>query len=405
MLRNDPMNNRADALNKDRKVCLNLVYEMVNAWEDLKDESDAKAFEKSIREEFGLDKLHRILSICMFMDRAQSLYRMQIPTSIYYGMHWYSKSHLDTDSPEAQYVKEKYPEKYTVLQSALEELKKVLEDYPGSPTMNRRLYKIIHTPSFGFLEDETLWKLSVPVAAEFIEKQEDTEMEDACDGRRSTEETKPSPTLQLIQNQIEETLNLFVQKYDEPQYQERLNRIYKDRSSHDPEEWAHKLYLTFRDDNSNPRALGLNQDRKACLNLLYDLVNAWEYFQFSSAFEEAMLTIFKPHRMARILGVCLVMDRAQSLYKMVLPAISPKGEMIIGMHWFSDLHFQNSNLSPEEHEEWRKLLEKYSGTATMNKRLYRLLYSEKLDLRKDPVFAKWSHPQPATFVYRAITKS
>ncbi|KAL7555444.1 hypothetical protein ACA910_001209 [Epithemia clementina (nom. ined.)] len=47
----------------------------------------------------------------------------------------------------------------------------------------------------------------------------------------------------------------YVQAYVNPAYQERLERLYHDRGSKDPEEWAKELYLTFRDDNANKRAI------------------------------------------------------------------------------------------------------------------------------------------------------
>ncbi|KAL7561088.1 hypothetical protein ACA910_020402 [Epithemia clementina (nom. ined.)] len=130
------------------------------------------------------------------------------------------------------------------------------------------------------------------------------------------------------------------------------------------------------------------------------MVNKWKEYGLCKDFELAIAKVFKPRCIARILGVCLVMDRAQSLYKMILPAKMIKGESIIGMHWFCELHFEdNSTFSSEKHHEWMARLSKYSGTATMNKRLYRLLHSEALGLCYDKAFAHWSKPHAAEFVY------
>jgi hypothetical protein len=80
------------------------------------------------------------------------------------------------------------------------------------------------------------------------------------------------------------------------------------------------------------------------------------------------------------------------------------------MHWYSEYHFDNSSpycnygysqdLSEKEREEWRDLLSDYPGFPTMNKRLFQLLYSEKLGLRRrhPNTFGRWCKPQAAEFV-------
>ncbi|KAL7566892.1 hypothetical protein ACA910_008619 [Epithemia clementina (nom. ined.)] len=188
-------------------------------------------------------------------------------------------------------------------------------------------------------------------------------------------------------------------------------RLYNDlggTSMQDPEEWAKDLYVEFRNDPNNIRALTLNYDRKVCLNLLYDMVNEWMEHRYSVEFEHAMARVFSVPRMVRILDVFLVMDRAQALYKMKLPSPVQHGGMdMIGMHWYSESHVQNDTFDSVEEEVWWKsqLLKQYPGKATMNKRFYRLLYSPVLKLQqKDPVLARWAKPQAATFVYQPEDK-
>ena len=405
-LRNDPNDSRVMALNVDRKTCLTFLYHMVDAWES---SADPRDFQQGIQDKFGIDRVKKILKVCMVMDRAQSLYRMQIPTSSLYGMHWYSKLHLEESSEFAL----TFPDNY-------KQLKEALRGYKGFATMNRRLYKLMYTKDFALMQDAELALWSKPALAKFVPLTENlttttikpSESNSTAE-ERSVEAKRASPTrdvldppsksLKLDQEPFVEIVTVFVKRYNEPDYQECLARLYHDRSSRDPEEWAMKLYLDFRDDPSNERAITLNQDRKKCLNLVYDLVNEWEKTEFSTEFEYAIKNVFKPRRLVRIFGVCLVMDRAQSLYKMILPERNDKEELIIGMHWFSILHFENDSFSSaEEREDWIKRLEYYGGTATMNKRLYRLLYSKVLNLQDDPVFAKWAQPQLATFEYRPV---
>ncbi|KAL7561081.1 hypothetical protein ACA910_020395 [Epithemia clementina (nom. ined.)] len=423
-LRHDPSNDKASMLNMDRKKCLQLLYDLVDAWES---STDPSLFEEEICRSFHVERLYRILYVGVIMDRSQALYRMQIPTSSLFGMHWYAKSHLSEGMSTGLSAEE------------LRALKAALVGYPGFPTMNRRIYKMLHTERFGLLQaDRRFVEWAKPCRASF-EKVAASSFEEAAfksarpmDGAAfavamDVEPTPISPPTTAFSDEQaqdnttagtsvlqpkQQVLNMvgqdsfhakvakYVQAYDNPVYQERLERLYHDRDSKDPEEWAKELYLTFRDDNVNKRALMLNQDRKVCLNLLYDMVNEWKEHGFCKDFELAIAKVFKPRRIARILGVCLVMDRAQSLYKMILPAKTSQGESIIGMHWFCELHFQDTSMfSSDERKDWMERLSKYSGTATMNKRLYRLLHSEVLGLCYDKAFVHWSKPHAAEFVY------
>lgn len=192
----------------------------------------------------------------------------------------------------------------------------------------------------------------------------------------------------------------FVDAYDHPEFQAGLIRLYEDRGHMDTEEWARLLYTTFRDEPSNPRCIALNQDRKRSLELLYALVDEQKKHHFSvEEYEKAIMKIFKVRRLQRILGICLPMDKSQALYKMEL-----NGTGTVGMHWFSNPHLDPTTtvLPPKELQMWKNLLVNYSGTGTMNKRLYYLLSSEVLDLQKDPLLAKWFKPEPAVFVKKHL---
>ncbi|KAL7570720.1 hypothetical protein ACA910_017842 [Epithemia clementina (nom. ined.)] len=407
-LRDDPTNVQAKTLNMDRKKCLQLLYDMVDAWEKC---PNPDAFEQQIYEIFEAWRLKRILYIGHVMDRAQALYRMQLPTSTLYGMHWYCKYHLEDDDKNKGGAVPEPPVTDTV--SAL---KAALADYPGYPTMNRRLFKLLHTERFGLLhEDYHLAKWSEPTLATFLPPpprnsatvnatKEPCLPPAGATGGQEESQIRHLPTEEEQKYSFDDIVQKFVDAYDDESYQQRLSRLYMDRGTKGPEEWAKLFCLDFRDNNDDARALMLNQDRKECLCLLYDMVDEWKNHGFSPAFEDTIVRVFKARRIARILGVCLVMDRAQSLYKMILPAKTSDGKEILGMHWYSELHFQNDTFaSNQERLEWKELLSNYSGTATMNKRLYRLLYSEALGLQGDKEFARWSQPQPANFVYRRPT--
>ena len=410
----DPTHSHASLLNRDRKKCLQLEYDLVNAWETAPNPQD---FEQDIVNVFQVSRLRKILYIGLVMDRAQSLYRMQLPSSTFYGMHWYAKQHvalLEQDEKDHSMEATSNP---LHLDEALENLKMALTTYKGSPTMNRRLYKIIHTKAFGLLQDADIVRWSLPALATFVQPPPQTTSTVVLSG---TKRRAPGPTLAETaqeNNQFVERLNrakvglsdpnlivqLFVNIYDEPSFRDRLTRLYKDRGSQDPETWAKNLYLLFRDDPTNPRVLQLNHDRKSCLTLLYELVNEWNVKELSVEFENAIRKIFKPRRIARILGVCLVMDRAQALYKLVQSAPTEDGKSITGMHWYSDLHVELETFeTPSERDRWTTLLSNYPGTGTMNKRLYRLLYSKTLGLQNDELFARCCKPQVASFVYRPM---
>lgn len=222
---------------------------------------------------------------------------------------------------------------------------------------------------------------------------------------------KESPFLaQAAMDEAIDSLHALKNKYNEPSIQDPLRRLTVDQASQNIEEWAKNLYLAKRDrDDAN--SVSLNMDRKVILNLVYELVNLWNNVldelgdEAADDFEDSIICIFEIRRIERILGFGVPMDRAQALYAMKVPTWSK-----YGMHWYSEYHFDNSSpycnygysqdLSEKEREEWRDLLSDYPGFPTMNKRLFQLLYSEKLGLRRrhPNTFGRWCKPQAAEFV-------
>lgn len=195
-----------------------------------------------------------------------------------------------------------------------------------------------------------------------------------------------------------EVVRRYVDLYDRADFQNGLARLYADRASMDSEEWAKQLYIAFRNEPLNPRYMLLNEDRKRSLALLYALVDEQKRHDFPSGdFENAILKVFKVRRLKRILGICVIMDKCQSLYKMEL-------EGMVGMHWFCDLHVDPvySLLSREDSNYWNDVLFDYPGKGTMNKRLYFLLNSTILNLKDDPMLFKWSLPEVAKPLERGI---
>ncbi|KAL7561087.1 hypothetical protein ACA910_020401 [Epithemia clementina (nom. ined.)] len=195
---------------------------------------------------------------------------------------------------------------------------------------------------------------------------------------------------------IQASVGVFSAPFDEPSFQEALSRLYFDLGDHDPEEWARSLYLTLHHDPSNEKAATLNMDRKKCLQLLYDLVDAWESSADPSLFEEEIRRSFHVERLYRILYVGVIMDRSQALYRMQIPTSS-----LFGMHWYAKSHLSeemSTGLSAEELRALKAALVGYPGFPTMNRRIYKILHTERFGLlQADRRFAEWAKPCLATF--------
>ncbi|KAL7581412.1 hypothetical protein ACA910_021997 [Epithemia clementina (nom. ined.)] len=196
----------------------------------------------------------------------------------------------------------------------------------------------------------------------------------------------------------ENKLKEFRFQYESPDIQDALSRMEKDRGDQEVEEWATALYKAFRDDLEDQRCRGLNMDRKKCLELIYDVVREWEKHDYSTEFENDIAKVFKTRNLVRILTPCLAMDRAQALYKM-----RNATNTSYGIPWYSQLHMENDFAfeSEEEQKEWFNYIDKLPGPPphpSMNKRLFRLLFSDVFGLRKIESFKRWSKPAkvPAT---------
>jgi hypothetical protein len=161
-----------------------------------------------------------------------------------------------------------------------------------------------------------------------------------------------------------ERINDFLTIYDSALYQASLDRIgvAQSEGGADAEEWAkewaRKLLVVVDDDN----AKGLNQDRKICLALLYRMCDCWQPKNKSNATvsRDDIVDTFKDRRVLRILTLCVIMDRAQALYKMKI-AGHP-----VGMHWYAQKHV-------DESDEWKEIDANYDGSPTINKRLFWLV--------------------------------
>ena len=186
-------------------------------------------------------------------------------------------------------------------------------------------------------------------------------------------------------------VKVYVHRYNTAEIQDALERMDKDRGSKNLEDWAKEVYTTLQKDPEDKRTKALNKYRKDCLDLLYDMVKEWENFGYSEEFEQAIDCVFKTRRLVRILSFCLPLDRAQSLYKMRHGTTDS-----IGMPWYSELHLKPGTSyardHPEEQTEWIKFIGSYSGRGTMNKKMFRLLFSDRLSLRSNEDFRRWSKP-------------
>ena len=168
-------------------------------------------------------------------------------------------------------------------------------------------------------------------------------------------------------------------------YQKALGRIEHAQGDMDKEESGHQWAIDLR--NNDEKAYDLNKDRKAFLELLKVMCNHWrdQEAEFKDAKIKKEDSVGKPFegekKVARILGLCLVMDRAQALYKMTKP-----GSHVAGMHWYAKQHEQS-----EEFKDTVRGFRKWNK-PTLDKRFVYLLDLEELHLRETPLLQKWSEP-------------
>ena len=114
----------AKILNKDRKLCLELLYTLINRWKGVKGPQTLTT--ENVIRDFGGKRIMGILGLCLPMDRASALYNMTVAGESHPGMHWVSEIHVGRDPEWAERMK----------------------DYDGFPTMNKRFLWL--------MEDEAL---------------------------------------------------------------------------------------------------------------------------------------------------------------------------------------------------------------------------------------------------------
>ena len=156
-------------------------------------------------------------------------------------------------------------------------------------------------------------------------------------------------------------------------FQHCLRQIRLTRGNHEKEEWAERWAIDLR--NHDSKAIMLNKNRETCLKFLYTLHDRVP--------KDQIVNDFQGYRIGNILGLVLVMDRAQALF-----SLQVDGESRYGMHWFAQTHASR--------DDWKEILKGYPGVATIDKRL--LWYVEDLDddlkLNRGQLKA-WLEPQQA----------
>jgi hypothetical protein len=169
----------AVSLNNDRKTILELAYDLVGLWNRVRDqfgEEAANNFENEIVDKFKIRNIERILGFGLPMDRANALYGMKIPTGNLYGMHWYCDYHFNNSLPYCNYD---YSQDLTNEEGKVWQT--LLHTYPGDPlfgnvypgtgTMNKKLYQLLFCKKFGFQRrhPRTFGLWSKPQEAEFVD--------------------------------------------------------------------------------------------------------------------------------------------------------------------------------------------------------------------------------------------
>jgi len=198
------------------------------------------------------------------------------------------------------------------------------------------------------------------------------------------EEVSSKEKEETVAQKIESCISIedFVNVYNSTVFQDSLKRLQKSQGSQAPEEWAKEWAIRLRTEGSEADEV-LNTDRKVCLSLLYKLCDKWKDDINASVTDDSLIRVFKARRIHTILSYCLVLDRAQALYKMKYP-----GSVSFGMHWVAKQHTEQMP------EMWETKLEKAGGgRPTMNKRFLWLLEFSELGLQGiDPIF-RWLQPK------------
>lgn len=162
----NPNDEELNKVNLYRKTCLKLLYDLVDYW---KKHDFGKEIELLIKNIFGIYRLKRILAICLPMDKAQALYKMQEPCNPKPGMPWFSELHLeDIDGGKNDWqIPFTFTKQYPEYELKLFDIK---SNYNGTAPMNKRLFKMLVVESFGLLDDPEFKKYIIPDDAKLEEQ-------------------------------------------------------------------------------------------------------------------------------------------------------------------------------------------------------------------------------------------
>jgi len=146
VLRDDRLNASSLRLNECRGECLDLVYELMNDWEEWNAQGrPSEVFEAAVMKH-STRPLIRILRLCVAMDRAQCLYSMYEMSSTQStppcGIPWFNKRQLD---PNGVFARE-YPQEYSKFKDYFDHYNGYKQN--GKSTMNKYLFRLLFNETF-----------------------------------------------------------------------------------------------------------------------------------------------------------------------------------------------------------------------------------------------------------------
>lgn len=152
-------------------------------------------------------------------------------------------------------------------------------------------------------------------------------------------------------------------------------------------EWSREWAIRMR--METPEDTYINECRKSCLMLLYELCNRWKDESNTSVTDRSIASVFGRLRVIKVLQCCVPMDRAQCLYKMLY-----RESNNYGMHWVSS---QQVEATPWK---WEPLLFDFDGRPTTNKRLIWLMSHRGLALRREALLCHCLESEEAPWTNR-----
>lgn len=182
---------------------------------------------------------------------------------------------------------------------------------------------------------------------------------------------------------IQDIENMYLDKSYQMALERIMNAQHGARSIDELIGWAKNwaLALASMDHSTDEyhNAFERNTDRKACLELLKVMCDNCQ--KSGNISVEEIVEFNDNHRVKRILSLCLVMDRAQCLYKM-----KRDGPFPVGMNWYAQKHADSDEFETEGFESW--------NTPTISKKYMYLYEMEELGLRGDPLLDMMFQPHP-----------